>query len=123
MADQLAREIALTADSHKMFKAVQAIKSTKRPPPLTIHTQDGKCIGMDQGKADAIREWFARQYSDQSDEWLDPFIGNPRPLNQPVTVDEVAQALACLNNGHVPGPDNISTKLLKYAASVIIVMY
>ena len=51
-----------------MFKAVQAIKSTKCPPPLTIHTQDGKCIGVDQGKADAIREWFARQYSDQFDE-------------------------------------------------------
>ena len=117
-ADQLAREIALTDDSHKMFKAVQAIKSTKRPPPLTIHTQDGKCIGTDQGKADAICEWFAKQLSDQSDERLDPFIANPHPLNQPVTVDEVTQALGCLNNGRAPGPD-ISNKLLKYAASVI----
>ena len=52
----------------------------------------------------------------QSDEWL---IGNPCPLNEPVTVDEVAQALGYLNNGRTPGPDNISNKLLKYAASVV----
>ena len=78
---------------------------------------------MYRNGSDVICEWFAKQFSDQSDEWLDPFIGNPRPLNQPVTVDEVAQALGCLNNGRALGPDNISTKLLKYAASVIIVMY
>ena len=44
------------------MKAVQAIKYTKHPPPLTIHTQDDKCIGTDQRKADATREWFAEQF-------------------------------------------------------------
>ena len=32
-SDQLARDIASTDDSRRMFKAVQAIKSTKLPPP------------------------------------------------------------------------------------------
>ena len=118
-ADQLARDIASTDDSRRMFKAVQAIKSTKRPPPLTVHTKDGKCIGTDQGKANAISEWFAQQFSDQSDERLNPFIGSPRPLNQPVTAAEVAKALGSLNNGRASGPDSISNELLKYAASAI----
>ena len=38
---------------------------------------------MYRNGSDAIREWFAKQFSDQSDEQLDPFIGNPCPLNQP----------------------------------------
>ena len=66
--DQLARDIASTNDSCQMFKAVQSIKPTKRPPPLTVHTKDGKCIGTDQGKTNAISEWFVQQFSDQSDE-------------------------------------------------------
>jgi len=77
----LAREINLTDDSRKIFKAVQAIKSTKRPPSSTIHTQAGKCIGTDQGNPDVTRKWFAKQFCDQSDEQLDPFIGNPHLLN------------------------------------------
>ena len=108
-ADHLVRDIASTNDSRRMFKAVQAIKSTestKRPPPLTVHTKDGKCIGTDQGKANAISEWFAQQFSDQSDERLNPFTGSPHPLNQPVTAAEVAKALGSLNNGRASGPDN-----------------
>ena len=82
-ADQLANEIASTDDSHKMYRAVQTLKSTKRPPLLTVHTPDGKCIGTDLGKAEAIRKWFQHQFTDPNDEPLLPFDGSPRPLNQP----------------------------------------
>ena len=102
-----------------MFKAVRAIKSSKRPPPLTVLSQNNKLIGTNQGKAEAIGKWFAQRLSDPADEPLDPFIGNPCPLNQPVTADEITKALKSLKNGHAAGPDNINNELLKYAASVI----
>ena len=66
-ADQLATEIASTDDSQKMFKAYQTIKSTKHPPWDHSHL-DGKFIGTDQGEADAIHEWLAKQFSDQPGE-------------------------------------------------------
>lgn len=118
-ADQLANEIASTDDSRRMFRAVQAIKSTKHSPPLTVHTPDGKCIGTDHGKAEAIRKWFELQFSDPNDEPLTPFSGSPRPLNQPVTATEVDKALQSLHNGRASGPDSINSELLKYAASVV----
>ena len=45
----------------------------------------------------------------------DPFIGNLHPLNQTVTVGEVAQAFGCLNNGRASGPNTISDEQFKYA--------
>ena len=57
--------------------------------------------------------------SDPADEPLDPFIGNPCPLNQPDTADEITKALKSLKNGHAASPDINNNELLKYAASVI----
>ena len=76
-------------------------------------------IGTDQGKAEASGKWFAQRLLDPADEPLDPFIGNPRPLNQPVTADEITKALKSLKNGRAAGPNNINNELLKYAASII----
>ena len=102
-----------------MYRAVRALKSTKRPPPLTVHTPDGKCIGTDLGKAEAIRKWFQHQFTDPNDEPLLPFDSSPRPLNQPITATEVEKALQSLRNGRASGPDTINNELLKYAANVI----
>ena len=68
-----------------MFKAVKSLKSVKQIPPLTVHTPDGKCIGSDQGKVEANRCWFQQLFSDPNHEHLEPYTGDPRPLNTPIT--------------------------------------
>lgn len=102
-----------------MLKAVKSIKSVKRIPPLTVHTSDGKCIGSNQGKADAIKCWFQQLFSDPNHDHLEPFTGDPRPLNIPITASETQAALHSLKNGRAAGPDNIDNELLKYASESV----
>ena len=60
-ADTLASEITSTDDSRKMFRAVKAVKSTPKSPPLCIHDPEGKFIATDKAKADTICKWFEQQ--------------------------------------------------------------
>ena len=84
-----------------------------------MHSSQGLFAATDQGKADAIQEWFKKQFTDQNDEPLHPFTGDPRPLQSPIKEAEVDKALRALNNGRASGPDGINVELLKYASDVI----
>ena len=53
-ADTLALEITSTDDSRKMCRAVKAMKSTPRPPSLSVQDPEGKFFATDKAKADAI---------------------------------------------------------------------
>jgi hypothetical protein len=59
---------------------------------------------------------FRRQEHYTGDEpTLKPFDGIPRPLNTPITPEEVSAAAKCLKNGKAIRPDNILNELLKHA--------
>ena len=73
-------------------------------------------IAADEDKAEAIRLYFEKQFTG-NEAPLEPFTGNPRPLNTPVTVDEITNALKKLKNNRACGPDNIPNELLKYSGS------
>ena len=118
-ADSLSEEITSTDDCRKMFRAARALKVSGPPPSLAVHNSEGNFIGTDQGKADAIREWFSKQFTDPDDEPLKAFAGNPKPLQVPITDEEVNKALKALNNGRACGPDGISNELFKYASNAI----
>ena len=47
-----------------MFRAVEAIKSTPRPPSLSIQDPEGKFIATDKAKADTISKWFEQRFTD-----------------------------------------------------------
>ncbi|MDA8031204.1 MAG: hypothetical protein MPK62_08780 [Alphaproteobacteria bacterium] len=100
---------------------MKSIKSAKKTPPLTVHTPEGKCIGSNQGKADAIKCWFQQLFSDPSHDHLESFTGDPQPLNIPITASETQAALLSIKNGRAAGPDNINNELLKYASGSISV--
>ena len=63
-ADTLALEITSTDDSRKMFRAVKAMKSTPRPPSLSVQDAEGKFFATDKAKADAICRWFEQRFTD-----------------------------------------------------------
>jgi hypothetical protein len=50
---------------------------------------------------------------------LNPWIGEPRPLQIPFTEAEIEVALSRLNNKRAPGPDNLESELWKYGGPVI----
>ena len=99
---------------------MKSIKSVNRIPPVTVHTSDGKYIGSNQGKADAIQCRFQQLFADLHHEHLEPFTGDPHPLNIPIRASETQKALHSLKNGCAADPDNINNELLEYASESIL---
>ena len=118
-ADTLANEISSTDECRKMFRAARALKIGKSVPSLSVHNADGHFVATDKGKADTISEWFRKQFTDPEGEQLDPFLGDPRPLEVPIKEDEVKKAITTLKNGCSSGPDGISNELFKYGSDII----
>ena len=51
------------------------------------------------------------------------FIGEGRPLNNPISKSEVAYAARKLNSNRATGPDQIQNELLKSADAIVYNMY
>ena len=102
-----------------MFRAVKAMKSTPRPPSLSVQDPEGKFFATNKVKADAICRWFEQRFTDPTVAPLLPFVGPGQPLKQPITASEVESAMKLLRNGRAPGPDGVSNELLKYAAGIL----
>ena len=113
-ADHLARTIASTDESRRMFEAVRTLTNSKPLEPIVVHNTDGHVIACDSDRAEAIKDYFEQQFTGNEPP-LDPFDGSPRPLNTPITSSEVLSALHKLKNNRACGPDNIPNELLKYA--------
>lgn len=105
-----------------MFNAVREIQTTKRPPPLCVKDKNGEFIVTDGGKANRIAEWFAEHFTDDGGA-IGSFIGNPSPLTQRITEDEVKKAVKSLKNGRASGPDQIDNELLKFAGNQFFQQY
>ncbi|XP_019625003.1 PREDICTED: uncharacterized protein LOC109470482 [Branchiostoma belcheri] len=105
-------------DCSKMFRAARALRVGTSTPSLLVHNTEGHFIATDKGKADGIREWFLHQFTDPDGEKLDPFQGDPSPLEVPISEDEVKRAIASLRNGRSAGPDGVSNELFKYGSDI-----
>ena len=97
-----------------MFEAVRVLNHSKPSRPIVVHNEQGHVIASDEEKAEAIKTWFENQFTG-NEAPLEPFTGTPRPLNTPISTDEVSCALKKLKNNRACGPDNIPNELLKYA--------
>ena len=80
------------------------LKVMKPTPPFMVHNAESNFIGTDQGKAEATKAWFQKEFTDQEHDGLNKFIGNARLLQTPVT-EEVKAATFHLQNGHSTVPD------------------
>lgn len=107
------KEIEIHKDTAKMFKATQLLNRKPYQPPV-VHDSNGKRLLGDQDIACRIQQHFEQQFFSEEDENVEPFIGNPRPLTNPISVEEVSQSVKKLNNGRAVGPDNLPSELLKY---------
>ena len=118
VAESLASAINNTDDSRKMFEATRQLAGTVKPEPVTVHDSDQNLVLKDTDKARIIRDYFEEHYTCPADETpLEPFYGPPRPLNTPITVDEVRRAASKLRNGKAVGPDGIPNEFLKHATT------
>ena len=60
-------------DRKKMFRTVNVIRATTRPPHMCVRGTEGHWVGTDQGKTDTIRKWFEQHFKVPIDGIADAF--------------------------------------------------
>ena len=113
--DNLASEInKCHNDNTKMY---QAIKFINRKPlqNLMVHDKADRNVTEPNAVYKIIKDHFKANFNDPKESKLEPFTGNPRPLDTPIIKDEVAKSIHKLQNKRAPGYDQIPPELLKYA--------
>ena len=114
--DNLMTEIDNTNDAAKMFKATKMIHQ-KPPEKLKVHNDSGKFATDPNEILKITGKFFQDKFVDEDADEIDAFTGPPRPLNNPLTVEEVRKGLNRLNNNRATGPDAIPGELYKYGSA------
>ena len=108
--------IMSTDSMRQMYQAVRELTISRRGNDIVhVHDDDGNPLCSDEAnsKAEKIAEYFKKQFTDPVNPPLEPFQGDPRDLDVPITSDEVKKAVGKLKNGKSNGPDNIPNELIK----------
>ena len=79
-ADRLASIITNTDDTRQMFEASRTLAGIKSGNSVSVHDENNQEIGSDRAKAEAVREFYEKQFSEGVDEPFPAFIGEPKPL-------------------------------------------
>ena len=122
-ADDLAEEITSTDSTRRMFEANRILAGITRSNTITVHNSDGHEIHTDTGKADEAMRYFKQQLTEGVKEGLPAFIGEPQPLENPITSSEVSYAASRLKTNRASGPDNLQNELLKNADPCVYKLY
>ena len=77
----------------------------------------------DAQKAQTAKKFFEKQLTEGIETGLPAFIGEPRPLDHPISVAEVSCAASKLKSNRATGPDQMQNELLKYADPIVYTLY
>ena len=111
--DEKIKEIDKTKDTTKMFKAIKEL-TRKKLENTYVHDETGKSVTNPQEIYNIINKHFQEQFNDETAEYLEPFKGPPKNLNNEITTDEVKRSVKILNNNRAPGYDKITAEMVKY---------
>ena len=68
-----------------------------------------------------VKQHFQKQFHDASKINIRQFIGNPKPLNNRITTEEIKNVLKSSNNNKTTGSDEIQMELIKYSTEYILI--
>ena len=97
-----------------MFKAIKLLKRKKFENPFVVDN-DGKRISNPAAIYQTVREHFSQHFFKDHIPKLEPFVGDPKPMKTPITINEVIMAVKKLNNNRAADIDGMTAELLKYA--------
>ncbi|GFS24958.1 retrovirus-related Pol polyprotein LINE-1 [Elysia marginata] len=116
--DKAAKDIDKFPDHARMFKAVKSLNRKKSENPK-LFDADGKFITNIDEIQTVIGKHFKDKFRDDQINDLEPFQGDARDLNNPITTNELEKALARLNNNRACGKDGIPGELIKYGSDTL----
>lgn len=114
--DRIAEEINNASHSQKMYKAVKYLRKGKRTP-ISVIDEEGKRITNTSEVARRLTDFYRARFHD-----VDAILSEndvKKPLNTPITIEEVKNCLALMSNGKAPGFDGVNAELLKYGPPVL----
>jgi len=111
--ERIARGLQNAPSSRQAFEFSRVMRKGK-PSSLMMTEPDGSLIRQDGRKITLLTNFYQEFFRKEGMTPLDPWIGEPRPLNVPFTEEEIEVAIKRLNNKRSPGPDNMESELWKY---------
>lgn len=97
-----------------MFKAVKMLNRQQASNP-TVHGKEEKPLINTQDIFNETNEHFQHHLYDKSNQTIDTFEGEKRPLNLPISLEEAETGIKKSNNNRASGLDEIAAELVKYA--------
>ena len=111
--DKKVEEIEGNAEGSKMYKAVGMLFRERYQNPQ-VEDEDGK-LATDPNKILKLTtDYFGEKFYKPETKNIEPYTGEARPLNNPITKEEVKRSFKKLNNNRTTGEDGIAGELLKY---------
>ena len=81
---------------------------------LFVHDENGRNVTAPQEIYNVVANHFKNHFFDQNEPTIKPFVNEPSPLNNPITIEEVKKCSKAMNNNRAPGFDMIVCEYIKY---------
>ena len=101
-----------------MFKAGKNLQRGKKEN-LYVHIGKGKCVTEENKVIQQIREYFYEHFHDDRVPSIEPFEGNPRKLNLPITTEQVVNTVNKMSNNKSSDFDNVTGEMIKYGPHIL----
>lgn len=111
--ERIAEELERNKNNRKVFEAQKLLRK-KDYKPFAIQEECGDiCVNIKR-TLELVSEYYIGFYNQEGIDRVTPFEGPARPLERPVTDEQVEAAVKMLNCRKAAGKDGISTELIKY---------
>ena len=115
--DGILHELESVNDDDRMFKAVKKLHQKLFENP-TIYNYKSKFVTSPQEVHRIIHHHFKNHFHKEDLTEIEKHVGEPKPLTQIITTEEIVKALTKMSNQKCPGKDNIPVELLKNASNI-----
>ena len=119
--DQIATELEANSGNggnRAMYEYARLMKK-KQFVRFSIIDKDGYEQVNPDNVLGPLREYYQAKFNQEGIEMLEPWIGEPGPLENPITEEQVAAAIGKLNGNRAAGPDGKKTEEYKGGGAII----
>ena len=106
-------------DPKNMFNLMRKLQ-IKTYQPFRLQDQHGNYLMTPISQADALLTYYTAACNNPAHTPVPPWDqpNNPRPLQNPITIEETTEAILQLRNGKAPGTNKLPGELLKYSQDI-----